>query len=587
MYYPDSFISEVRNAASVVEIIGGYVTLRKRGQNHVGLCPFHTEKTPSFNVSEERQWYHCFGCGAGGDIFKFMTQVENLSFPEAVQWLAGKYSIPIPSQIQVHSDTQRDREAILSANGVAERYFVQKLREHREGQEALRYLLRRGLTEETIRQFDIGYAPGGGGLLLAHLQQQGFAPKLLQKASLVKKSDKGSGFYDSFRRRIIFPIKDVQGRTIAFGGRVLDQSVPKYLNSSETMIYSKSRNLFGLHLARKSIRQQDHVILVEGYLDCIMPAQVGIRNVVASLGTGLTGDQVKILSRYTKNIVVNYDPDPAGVKATRRSLDLLLEEGFRVNVLNLPEGKDPDLFIRESGVVGYQQALRESIPYLEFITNEAVHDVGLDGSGRGKVKAINRILPFLGKVCDRVERLEYVSKIAYQLNIEDDLIMAELRKAAVSRSETLDENTLGRLPEISQAERDLILTVLTNEDLGREMISQLDPTSFGELRAGNILRCMCETFAEEGQVTFAHLEEKLSDTEDMRVLSRIYFEENMSSIQYKDAVNSLNAIKRMQLSRRLKKLQMEIERARADKDEEKVEDLHQKKIEIGRLIKTL
>jgi len=344
------------------------------------------------------------------DIFRFLMSVDNLSFPEAVRWVAEKYSIALPVFVARPEESDKDRQQILDATQATEAFYQNVLRAEPEAQEARRYLQQRGLREEVIEKFGIGYAPSGGGRLIGYLTEQGFAAELLEKAGLAKKSELGKGYYDSFRRRIIFPIKDVRGKTLAFGGRVMDDGVPKYLNSPETVIYSKSRHLFGLCFAREAIREQNHAILVEGYLDCIIPFQEGVRNIVASLGTSLTQGQVRLLGRYTKNVVVNYDPDTAGVNAMRRSLELFLEEGFRVNVLRLPDGLDPDAFVRRSGAQEYRRSMKQCEPYLEFIADEALKDAG--AGARSRLNAVNAVLPILAKVPDRVERLEFVSRIS-------------------------------------------------------------------------------------------------------------------------------------------------------------------------------
>jgi DNA primase len=383
----------------------------------------------------------------------------------------------------------------------------------------------------------------------------------------------------------MFPIKDVRGKTVAFGGRVMDDSVPKYLNSPETVIYSKSRHLFGLCHAREAIRSQNHAILVEGYLDCIIPWQEGVRNIVASLGTSLTQNQVRLLGRYTKNVVVNYDPDTAGVNAMRRSLELFLEEGFRVNILRLPDGLDPDAFVRRSGAQAYRQRLKQCDPYLEFIADEALKSAG--SGARNRLHAVNSVLPVLAKIPDRLERLEFVSRISQRLNIEDSVILAEMRKAANMRSPAIDVSKVSDLPELLPAERELLQVLLSDREVAQQLIPYLDKSGLEEMRSGRLLKEIVRLYRENGQVDFAMLEKNLQHEEDMALLAQLYFEKNMPSIQLKDGINRINALKKKQLEREMNRLQIEIRRAEADKDESKLGNLNRQKMEIIRQIYAL
>jgi DNA primase len=590
MGFSDSFLQEVRNAAGIVEIIGSFLNLKKRGRNHVGLCPFHQEKTPSFNVSEERQWFHCFGCGATGDVFRFLMLAESLTFPEAVRWVAERYGIPIPASMTQQTDgTETDRETLMAILRNAAEYFSLSLESETEAESARQYLQRRDLKSETIARFGIGYAPGTGDRLCRHLQGKGFSAEMIAQAGLARKSENGPGYYDIFRRRLIIPIRDLNGKTIAFGGRVLDEGSPKYINSPETPVYSKGRCLFGLNSARETIRKTNFVVLVEGYLDCISAQQGGVGNVVASLGTSLTQTQARILARYAQKVIVNYDPDIAGVNAARRSLDLLLEEGFRVNVLVLPEGLDPDAAIRKMGAEFYQQQLRRSVPYLEFLTEEAMKSSGGGEHGSGyQIQVLNSVLPFLSKVNNRVERLEYVSRLAYRLNLEESVVLAEFRQAALKRQSTIDVRRVQRAPELLPAERKLLRSMLIDETLRDSLfpfIRELE--TMEHLRSASILQSMRELFEAKSRFTFSDLESKLQDPNDIAVLSRIYFHEDSPSIPFKDAIKSIDALKRLQLERELKRIQKKIENYRGAIEEEELLRLSQRKIAISRDLKKL
>ncbi len=590
MAFSDAFLQEVRNAASIVEIVGSFLNLKKRGRNFVGLCPFHQEKTPSFNVSEERQWFHCFGCGASGDVFRFLMQAENLTFPESVRWAAERYGIPIPVSIdQPDEGRETDRETLLAILRSAAEYFSQSLQNDAEADPARRYLQRRDLSPETVSRFGIGYAPGTGDRLCRHLLGKGFPADRIAQAGLARKSENGPGFYDIFRRRLIIPIRDLSGKTIAFGGRVLDDGMPKYINSPETPVYSKGRCLFGLHSARETIRKTNFVVLVEGYMDCISAQQAGVGNVVASLGTSLTQNQARILARYTQKVIVNYDPDAAGVNAARRSLDLLLEEGFRVNVLVLPEGLDPDAAIRKLGADAYRQQLRRSVPYLEFLTEEAMKSSGGGEHRSGyQIQVLNSVLPFLSKVNNQVERLEYVSRLAHRLRLEESVVLAEFRQAAMNRRVTIDERKIERAPELLPAEKKLLRCMLTDEALRDSLFPFLrEVEDMDHLRSASILQSMRELHESKGRFSFSELEAKLQEADDVAMLSAIYFQEDAPAIPFEDAIKSIDALKRLQLERELRRIQSKIEKSRVPLEEEELLRLSQRKIAISRDLKKL
>ncbi|MEJ2245528.1 MAG: DNA primase [Acidobacteriota bacterium] len=330
-FYADSVLDEVRNSVNIVSAVSEYVALKKRGHNYVARCPFHNEKTPSFNVNEEKQIFMCFGCGVGGDIFKFIMQMENFTFPEAVRFLAERNGISLPVSTMPTPEKPGSRvQDLRKIMADTADFYHRALVDSQEGQSALKYLYDRGIKSETIDTFRMGYAPPGGNALIHSMKSKGYSPEPMQECGLVKHSEDGNRLYDTFRGRIIFPITDVQGRTIAFGGRAMGDRQPKYLNSPETKLYNKSRNLFGLSFSKESIKERDHAVLVEGYMDFIIPFQHGVQNLVASLGTSLTAQQVELLGRYTREVVVSYDPDSAGLAATQRSLDLFLEGDFRV-----------------------------------------------------------------------------------------------------------------------------------------------------------------------------------------------------------------------------------------------------------------
>ena len=413
-----SFAERVKQQADIVRVIGEYVRLKKSGQNFTGLCPFHAEKSPSFAVHPVKQIYHCFGCGVGGDVFKFVMEVDKVAFPEAIRVVAEKCGIAIPrpkaSSPEERKENQQ-RTLLVEMHREAQTFFVQQLGGTLEGKAARAYLEDRGLDKDAIARFGIGYAPSGGDALLRFLKSKYKEPLLIESGLVSRDQSGGARMYDRFRRRITFPIANESGKIVAFGCRALGDDQPKYLNSPETPIYSKSNVLYHLDRAKEALRRADFAVLVEGYMDAIAVARAGISNVVASCGTSLAEPQIKLLSRFTKRVIVNYDPDTAGQLATERSISLLLENDFEVRVLALPamnltagdgtkysKNADPDLYIREMGVEAYTKLLKDAPPYVDYLIGRARH---MDlSTGEGKLRAVNFLLPYVQKIPNRLLR---------------------------------------------------------------------------------------------------------------------------------------------------------------------------------------
>jgi len=525
----DNFKETLKQQADIVRIVGDYVKLRKAGaQNFSGLCPFHSEKTPSFSVHATRQFYHCFGCGASGDVFSFVQKVENISFPEAVRLIAQKLGVPMPKVTFSSPQEAREAKVRMALQDVHERaveFFQQCLRRP-EGAHAREYLKGRGLNDEMIAHFRIGYAPDSGFLLRDALRRE-FDEETLRESGLFSwkeesrqpsvasrqeaqippsgRNDKGdatedgatnadgeseaaspapetqspepkSQIYSKFRNRVLFPISNEQGKAIAFTGRTLstdEKAGPKYLNSPETKIYSKSRVLFNLDHAKEAIRKLEYAILVEGQMDCISVYASGFHNVIASSGTAFTELQAKLLGRFSKNIIVNFDPDTAGARATERTLGLLVEEEFNIRVLTLETGFDPDLFIRRKGKEAYGDALKHSQKYFDYLIDRARAQFGVR-SAEAKVKAVNYLLPHIQRVPSRIVRDELAMEISQKLGIDSGVLRQELKHAATSR-----EASTVKAPaeaQITGAERVLIRALAS----ARQMHGGNDRTSARE-----------------------------------------------------------------------------------------------------------
>ena len=440
MANPGSVADTVKQQADIVRVIGDYVRLKKSGaQNFTGLCPFHQEKTPSFSVHVGGQYFYCFGCAAKGDVFSFVQKIENITFHEAVRLIAQKLDIKLPKM--EYSSPHDAEEARLRGqlNEMHERaccFFERELRRP-EAAHAREYLARRGLKEETVRAFRIGYAPELGFVLRDHLKSE-FSEELQRASGLFSwKSETDAGaMYSRFRNRVMFPIADVNGKIVAFTGRTLstdEKAGPKYLNSPETAIYSKSRILYNLDKAKEAIRKLTYAIIVEGQMDCISVYSAGFQNVIASSGTAFSEAQAKLLARFSKNLVVNFDPDTAGASATDRSLGMLVAEEFNLKILRLEAGFDPDLFIRRNGAKAYEAALKAAANYFDYLISRAMEMFAVR-SHEGRVKAVNYLVPHIQRVPNRVLREGLANDVAQKLGISDAVLRQELRSVATRRS---------------------------------------------------------------------------------------------------------------------------------------------------------
>ncbi len=557
-----SFADRVKQQADIVRVVGEYVRLKKSGQNFTGLCPFHGEKTPSFAVHPVKQIFHCFGCGKGGDVFSFVMEMEKCPFPEAVRIVAEKCGIALPRPKELSPEERKEnqqRSVLIEMHREAQTFFVKQLETTGEGRAARAYLEDRGLDKEVIARFGIGYAPSGGDLLLRQFKPK-YAEKLLVESGLLSRDQSGARMFDRFRRRITFPIANESGKIVAFGCRALGDDQPKYLNSPETPIYSKSNVLYHLDRAKDALRRQDFAVLVEGYMDAIAVARAGVSNVVASCGTSLAEPQIKLLGRFTKRVIVNYDPDSAGQAAAERSVSLLLEHDFEVKVLALPaigeKKADPDLFIREKGVEAYVKALKESPPYVDYLIGRA-RQMDLT-TGEGKVRALNFLLPYVQKIPNGLLRSEWATRISQQLRIDEPVLRAALNKAATERRSEVKTK-----PELvgkagKPAERRLIRMLVEAEEFKRQLAQRLNQSGLYQgLETEKIFAALIVAgLADEPmQVTeiAAMLEER-----DRRVFFEILFEEaNLGT--WEEAESCLEALRSRQVEQELAQVQREIE----------------------------
>ncbi len=487
MRYAQSFIDDLRLQANILQVVQDYVPLKKAGTAYKGLCPFHAEKTPSFNVNPEKGFFHCFGCGVGGDVFKFLELHEKVGFQDAVRMLAQKFGVSLPELVEgdgAQGDA-RLRETLLNVHEVAAAWFREQLASP-PGARARDHLRERGLTTSTIEQLGFGFAPASREGLKARLTAQGFAPGLLVQSGLLSQRDNGD-VVDRFRNRLMVPICRDTGSVIAFGGRAMDaDQQPKYLNSPETPIYSKSRTLYGLHLAKAAIRKLGYAVLVEGYFDFAQVHQAQAAPVVATCGTALTPQQAQILRRHTSKVILSYDPDAAGQGAAARSSDLLVTEGFDVNVAMLDSGEDPDTFIRTRGAEQYRERLRTSRPYLEYLVDQAAS--GLDfGQDEQRRTFLNRMLAVAARIPDAAARDQFADRLAHRARITEEVVRAEIRKAAVHRRTSVPAREAAGGPPLKPAERALIWGLFHRTGETMAALKALEPDDFEGLAGRDIL----------------------------------------------------------------------------------------------------
>ena len=570
-----SFAERVKQQADIVRVIGEYVRLKKAGKDFSGLCPFHQEKTPSFSVSPTKQMYYCFGCHEGGDVFKFVMALERCEFPEAVRTVAEKCGIPIPRPRDRSPEERREnhqRAAIVEIHREAAAFFARQLQSSAEGKVASAYLEERGLDREAIARFGLGLAPYSGDALLRALKPK-YSEALLESSGLFSKNESGR-LYDRFRRRIMFPIANDGGKVIAFGGRAMGDDMPKYLNSPETSVYSKSNVLYHLDRAKESLRQADFAILVEGYMDAIAVARAGFSNVVASCGTALADAQIKLLARFTRRVVVNYDPDAAGQAATERSLMLLLEKEFDVRVLALPGGADPDKFLQQQGAAAYRKLLSQSPPYLDYLITRARR---MDQTtAEGKLAAINFMMPFVQRIPNHLLRSEWASRIASELRVEAPVLREALRRAAAERRSEVKPRAELLAPVVKPAERRLMQMLVEATAFRERLATEIAADELHRgLETERIFEALIARAAEPADA--AAIAAELGDR-DRQILLEIVFADSSEAV-WDEAESCLSVLRGRRVEQELFELQKRIEAKPAG---EELARLSKRRIELQR-----
>ncbi|SMB93035.1 DNA primase [Thermanaeromonas toyohensis ToBE] len=596
--FRENLIEEIKTRVDIIDLISEYVPLKRRGQNYVGLCPFHTEKTPSFTVSPSKQLFYCFGCGVGGDAFTFLMKREGLNFSEALTRLAERVGINLEEGEGAGIfKLRREKERLYQIGALAARFYHLILLRHPTAAQAREYLQRRRVSLEAVRKFELGYAPDSPRALVDYLKRHGFHPREIALAGLAA-SRAPEGSFDRFRRRLMFPVKDPAGKVIGFGGRALDNSEPKYLNTPETPLFRKGHHLYGLHLAVAGIRRRGKAVVVEGYLDAISAWQHGVDNVVATLGTALTIEQARALKRYTEEVIIAYDADAAGRAAALRVLGVLADMGLRVRVLLLPEGKDPDEFLQRQGGQAFQKLVEEAPPWLVYIIEQVAQSYNLADPSEC-VKAIQKIIPYLAKIEDAVERDNYVRILSRRTGQLETAIYEELHKFRARqmgrpRRLILDGDirdsqgtavTTFQGPEVY-----LLCAYLASEEWADRIEASLGPAFWSLPQAGIIASAAKELREEYPGLEGEDFQDKLSKKlppDALPLLARVALKEGQEPLEPKALEQAIKSIQLKKWEDEMQACRRSLSLAEAAGREDEVKALQTRILDLARNIKNL
>ena len=527
MLYPQYFIDDLKDRADLVRIIEPYVQLKKKGANWMGCCPFHQEKTPSFSVSPTKGFYKCFGCGKGGNAFTFLMETQGMSFPEAIEHVALMSGTPLPEPVddkQYAQSKKRKEEKrhladeVIGLNRIALDFWEAELQKKNGKAKAAReYLESRGISVETQKVFRMGFSPDSWDSLLNHLKEAGSDEKLIEQSGLVSVNEEKKRVFDRFRGRIMFPVLDVNGNPVAFGARAMGSDEPKYLNSPETPAYIKGEHLYGLFQSKNDIRVRKFAILVEGYLDLISLYQFGITNTAASLGTAFTAEQSKLLGRFTKRVVINYDGDTAGIKAARRAVETLLPDDFEVKVLVLPEGKDPDDFVREHGTENYNKARGDAMPYLQFVLDTSMLGRKL-ANAKQKAEAIEEVLPVLALIKNPIQKRTSFDQAMDFFQVMDAGLKRDLWNTVKHGTKTGSDIVRKQIKRATQvkmtlAEQHLLELLVYDPELREKVLPLLEETDYEMLATASIFRALVALDSGKTEPTIDNLTETVGDDE--------------------------------------------------------------------------
>lgn len=590
MFIPEDKVEEIRSAVDIVDLVSGYVTLKRVGRNYVGLCPFHTEKTPSFSVSPHKQIFYCFGCGAGGNVFNFLMRSENVNFVEAIQSLAERYHIKIPES-SAKNENQSVHDAFYEINRTAARFYYDCLVKGKD-KSGLSYLQGRGIDTGTIKRFGLGYSPDAWAVLTNFFRKEKLDIEQVAHLGLVIPREKGNGHYDRFRGRVMFPIMNPSGRVIGFGGRRLkEDNTPKYLNSPESTIYHKSQSLFGLYQSRESIRQQDEILLVEGYTDVIGLYRHGVKNAVASSGTAFTAEQATIIRRYTKNVVIVYDGDTAGAGAAVRAAAILLEASLNAKVALLPPEHDPDSFVRNVGVQAFGSLIENASEFVPFRLAQSRRKGQLK-SVQQKTEVAKEVMAVLTRISDPITRSLHLQQLAAGLGIDLKVLSGAGKKAGWATqtgSQQTEEDTAAekRFKNLDLAQRNL-LRVLLEEDGGRylkDILEHVSSASFADPVAKEIFEVYMTVYKRKGSADPNEVLNGLKEESSRQLIARIMIDSDADYDRRKVVEDCLITIKRYELKKRIRENQaMQDDLENAGKD---IKQLQKEWVQLKSLLTTL
>jgi DNA primase len=579
LYIPDDKIAEIKESSNIVQLISEYVPLKKVGTNYKGLCPFHSEKEPSFIVSEAKQIFHCFGCGIGGNVFTFLMKFENLSFPEATKRLAQKYGIKLPQKEP--SLTQKklmgEKEKLFKLNELATEYYSNLLNQTLEGERARKYLKKRGISEKTIIDYKLGFASHNWDGLLKFLKKRKVPLELAQKIGLLKPGKK-SELYDFFRDRIIFPIINYNQRIIGFGGRAIsDDSYNKYINSSDSIIYRKGNSLYGLNITLSFIRKENFVILVEGYFDLLSLHQYGIKNAVATLGTALTDGQIKLLKRFTRNMAIAFDTDESGIKATIKSLPIFLENGVSPKIVLLPLGIDPDSFIHKEKKEGFKKKLYHAIPLMEFFINKIINQNDTS-TINGKLTIMREVSPILSKLSDTTERNLYIQRLSQQIDVGENVIRSEIYLEKQQKTEA--KEIYINAPDQHRVEEFLLQLMILQPEVLPQVKQAAVVDDLNEPKLKRLLFFIIDYFDHNQSIEPDRLINQLEDEDSKNLVAKLVIKgESIIDIP-KTLKNSIQKLKEMSIRKEIRSLNIKIKEAQQGKDENAMKRflLHKQKL---------
>jgi len=571
---PQNILDDILDRSDIVEIISNHIALKKAGRNFKALCPFHHEKTPSFMVSPDKQIYHCFACNKGGNAFRFLMEYDKMEFLDAVKMLAKKTGVTLPSVKRTSPEETSLTEKIARANELAAHFYTNNLLKSDPGKPPAEYLKKRNITKGSIAKFRLGFSLNSWSGLIEYARKNGIGTDILSKAGLVLKSNKDNSFYDRFRNRFIFPVFDVKGRIIAFGGRVLDDTLPKYVNSPETPLYTKGRQLYGLNFAKPSIAKADYVIIVEGYMDLISPYQAGIENIVASSGTAFTSEQARLLKRFTSNAVMVFDADSAGEAATLRNLDVLLSEGFSVRVVSLPTGYDPDTFVNKFGPAEFTKTLEEAKDLF-------IYKLGLlskkykASSPQGKAKISAEMLATIWRIPNEVLKSSYMRRLGRELDIDEGALWAEFKKIkgdySYQKEAPLDKTDKCAL--LATAEKILLSLMLEDASIIGKIKDELDCDTFQDGGVRRVVKALYDFHEESKDVTPNKLINYLEDDMTSQLISELVTDVSRYQDKDKNISDCIRWIKENAHKCRLKDLQSQIHSAQNSGDHSRIKEL--------------